>query len=74
MADVFHQTDGERHIFAGADDALSYARRLAQERALAAAQRSGADNPQVAVEEMSDGLDTYRIRARAVGNPWGVLA
>ncbi|MBX7233837.1 MAG: hydantoinase/oxoprolinase family protein [Caldilineales bacterium] len=65
----FAQTDGERQVFAGADDALSYARRLAQERALAAAQRSGADNPQVAVEEVSDGLDSYRVRARAVGNP-----
>jgi len=39
------------------------------ERALGGALRSGADNPQVTVEELTDGLDTYRIRARAIGNP-----
>jgi N-methylhydantoinase A/oxoprolinase/acetone carboxylase beta subunit len=51
------------------EDALTYARDLSQERALSAALRSGADNPQVIVDEISDGLDTYRIRAQAVGNP-----
>ena len=30
---------------------------------------SSSDSPQVLVTETSDGLDTYRIRARAVGNP-----
>ena len=39
------------------------------ERALGAALRSGADNPQVTVIEETDGLDTFRIRAKAVGNP-----
>ncbi len=63
------QTDGERQTFTDADAALACARSLGQERALGAALRSGADNPQVTVEEVSDGLDTYRIRARAVGNP-----
>ncbi len=65
----FAQTDGQRQVFADADSALGHARRLAQERALSAALRSGADNPQVTVEEASEGLDTYRIRARAIGNP-----
>jgi hypothetical protein len=49
--------------------ALPHARTLSQERALGAAIRSGADNPQVTVEELTDGLDTYRIRAKAIGNP-----
>jgi hypothetical protein len=50
-------------------DALAHARRLSRERALGAAIRAGADNPQVTIEEMTDGLDTYRIRAKAIGNP-----
>ena len=59
----------ERPEFEELGDALAYARRLAQERALGAALHSGADNPEVTVTELSDGLDTYRIRARAIGNP-----
>jgi len=51
------------------EDALAQARALSKERALGAALRSGADNPQVVVEELTDGLDTYRIRAKAMGNP-----
>jgi len=63
------QTNEGRQEFEEAGDALAHARALSQERALGAALRSGADNPQVVVEELTDGLDTYRIRARAVGNP-----
>jgi N-methylhydantoinase A/oxoprolinase/acetone carboxylase beta subunit len=48
---------------------LTYARDLARERALGAAVRSGADNPEVVVRMETEGLDTYRIRARAMGNP-----
>ena len=61
-------SDG-RQEFESLDDALTYARRLSRERALSAALHSGANNPQVVVEELTDGLDTYRIRAKAVGNP-----
>jgi hypothetical protein len=50
-------------------EALAHARSLSEERALGAALRSGADNPQVTVEELTDGLDTYRVRAKAIGNP-----
>ena len=59
----------KREEYEELDDALTYARQLSQERAMSAALRSGADNPQVMVDEKSDGLDTYRIRAQAVGNP-----
>jgi len=59
----------ERHEFEELSEALAYARRLGRERALGAALRSGADNPEVTVEELTDGLDTYRIRAKAIGNP-----
>jgi len=61
--------DGGREEFEKMNDALTRARALSQERALGAALRSGADNPQVVMEELSDGLDTFRIRAKAMGNP-----
>ncbi len=51
------------------EECLAYAKHLAHERALGAAIRSGADNPEVVVETDTEGLDTYRIRARAMGNP-----
>jgi hypothetical protein len=50
-------------------ESLVYAKDLARERALGAAIRSGADNPEVVVEVETEGLDTYRIRAKAMGNP-----
>jgi N-methylhydantoinase A/oxoprolinase/acetone carboxylase beta subunit len=65
----FVQARETREEYKELDEALKYARDLSQERALSAALRSGADNPQVIVNEQSDGLDTYRIRAQAVGNP-----
>jgi len=51
------------------EDALQHARELGQQRAMDAALRSGADNPQITVEELSDGLDSYRVRVKAVGKP-----
>ena len=50
-------------------EALTHAARISQERALGAARRSGADNPQVVVEQTTDGLDTYLVRAKAMGTP-----
>jgi len=63
------QTSEERQEFEELDDALARARSLSEERALGAALRSGADNPQVVIEQLTDGLDTYRVRAKAMGNP-----
>ena len=63
------QASDERQEFEELEDALAYARTFGQDRAIGAAIRSGADNPQVVLEETTDGLDTYRIRAKAVGNP-----
>jgi N-methylhydantoinase A/oxoprolinase/acetone carboxylase beta subunit len=65
----FVQAHDERYEFEELDEALGHARALSQERALGGAIRAGADNPQVTIEELTDGLDTYRIRAKAVGNP-----
>lgn len=63
------QAHDERHEFEGLNEALAHARELSQGRALGAAIRAGADNPEVTMEELTDGLDTYRIRAKAIGNP-----
>jgi len=50
-------------------DALSKARQISEEYVLSAAVRSGANNPKVILEEVQDGIDTYRIHARAIGKP-----
>jgi N-methylhydantoinase A/oxoprolinase/acetone carboxylase beta subunit len=65
------QTSEDRKDFEeeALQECLSYAKDLAHERALAAAVRSGADNPEVVVDIETEGLDTYRIRAKAMGNP-----
>jgi N-methylhydantoinase A/oxoprolinase/acetone carboxylase beta subunit len=63
------QNSVERLSFEQADEALCHARDMCRERVMQEAVLAGADNPQVIVEELSEGLDTYRIRARAVGNP-----
>jgi hypothetical protein len=63
------QTSNERQAFEELDNALAHAGALSQERALGAALRCGADNPQVVVEQLGEGLDTFRIRAKAMGNP-----
>ena len=51
------------------EDALKKAERIAGENALSAALRSGADNPQVDTQVIQDGMDSYRIKAKAVGKP-----
>jgi N-methylhydantoinase A/oxoprolinase/acetone carboxylase beta subunit len=63
------QARDKREEYEGLEEALKCAHQLSKERAMSAALRSGADNPQLIVEQTSDGLDTYRIRAQAVGNP-----
>ncbi len=63
------QERDKREQFGVLADALDRARALSQERALKAAVQAGADNPLVVLEEEINGLDTYRIRAKAIGNP-----
>jgi N-methylhydantoinase A/oxoprolinase/acetone carboxylase beta subunit len=65
------QTSDERRDFDEEELArcLAHAQELARERALGGAVRSGADSPEVVVDVETEGLDTYRIRAKAMGNP-----
>ncbi len=51
------------------EDALNQAKKIARDNALSAALRSGADNPLVDIEVIQDGMDSYRVKARAVGKP-----
>jgi hypothetical protein len=63
------QAGDARAAFEDAASARKQAREMARERALGAALLSGADNPEVIVTERADGLDAFRIRAKAVGKP-----
>lgn len=63
------QTNNGRELFDEAVRAREHARELSRARALSAALRAGADNPEVVLKEETEGLDTYRIRAEAIGNP-----
>jgi hypothetical protein len=69
IAGYFVQARDDRKEFEELEDALQYARQYGEERALSAALRSGANNPQVKVDISEDGMDTYRVKAVAIGNP-----
>jgi N-methylhydantoinase A/oxoprolinase/acetone carboxylase beta subunit len=63
------QTGDHRQGFDEVSEALTHARQIGRERAMGAALRSGADSPEVIVNAYTDGLDTYRILAKAMGKP-----
>jgi N-methylhydantoinase A/oxoprolinase/acetone carboxylase beta subunit len=65
----FVQSREDRVEYEELEDALDHARGAVAERARSAALRSGADNPQVVIDVVQDGMDSYRIKARAVGKP-----
>ena len=51
------------------EEALARAKKTVRESAKSAALRSGADNPEVILEVIQDGMDSYRVQATAVGKP-----
>lgn len=63
------QSREDREEYEELEDALTRARELVGEGARSAALRSGADNPQVVIDVVQDGMDSYRVKARAVGKP-----
>jgi N-methylhydantoinase A/oxoprolinase/acetone carboxylase beta subunit len=66
----YYVQDGEgRRAFDDLNAALRDARDNGRQKALAAAVRAGAENPQVVIDEVPDGLDSFRLRVRALGNP-----
>lgn len=63
------QSREERSEYEALESALENAKQQGEEKARSAALRSGADNPQVVVDVHQEGMDTYRITAKAVGKP-----
>jgi N-methylhydantoinase A/oxoprolinase/acetone carboxylase beta subunit len=63
------QSGNGRQVFGDREEALARARAVGSRRALGAAVQSGAHNPEVMIEERTDGLDSYRVQARALGSP-----
>lgn len=61
---------GEKHAsFQRLEPALEFAREEAKRQAEVQALRAGAFSPHTRVEDVPNGVDSYRIRARSVGNP-----
>jgi N-methylhydantoinase A/oxoprolinase/acetone carboxylase beta subunit/drug/metabolite transporter (DMT)-like permease len=69
IAGYYVQSEGERVQFSKLEAALEHARTITGERALKRARLSGAVNPHLEIDQLPDGVESYRIRARAVGNP-----
>lgn len=63
------QSREERSEYEALQNALKNAKQQGEEKARSAALRSGADNPQVVVDVHQEGMDTYRVTAKAVGKP-----
>lgn len=63
------QVGGARHRFSNLADALDFARREAARQAEAEALRNGAVAPQVHIDELPNGVDNFRLRVQAMGNP-----
>jgi hypothetical protein len=66
----YYVQDGEsRRKFETLEEALADGRVRGRDRTLGAAVRAGAENPQVDIVEIDNGLDSYRLRIKALGNP-----
>lgn len=66
----YYVQDGEKRVrFRDLDEASTYARRRCSEGAMSQALLAGAIDPHLLIEEIDEGPDTYRIRAKAIGNP-----
>jgi len=63
------QNSKGRKLFETEAEALVHARAQSREEVLAGAARAGAVNPQISIKEIDEGMDSYRIRAKAVGSP-----
>lgn len=63
------QTSQIRRRFSRLDEALAFARKALGAQALENARSAGAVDPQVSFEQLPDGAESYRLRARAIGNP-----
>ncbi len=69
LVGYYAQWGEERRVFSKLEPALDYAKARAQQGALAAARESSAVDPQATVDVIPNGADSYRVLARAIGNP-----
>jgi len=69
IAGFYVQSGTERKRFPKLEPALDFARKTIGEIAIERAQASGTVDPHLEFEQLPDGAESYRIRARAVGNP-----
>ncbi len=69
IAGFFVQSGTERQRFPKLEQALEFAKEITGEKAIFRAMESGTVDPQLDYEQLPDGAENYRIRAKAVGNP-----
>ena len=69
IAGYYVQSGTERERFPKLEPALEFAQKIAGEKALTRARESGTVDPHLEFEQLPDGVENYRIRAKAVGNP-----
>jgi hypothetical protein len=69
IAGYYVQSRKERKRFPKLEPALEFAQKTAGEIAMSRATASGTVDPHVEFEQLPDGSESYRIRARAMGNP-----
>jgi hypothetical protein len=69
IAGYYVHSGGQLKRFSKLGPALEYAQEITGKKALERAQVSGATDPYVEFEQLPDGAESYRIRAKAVGNP-----
>jgi N-methylhydantoinase A/oxoprolinase/acetone carboxylase beta subunit len=65
----YAQAGSERRRFSESEEAAAYARKAIGEQAAAEAKRAGAVDVHLEFEQIPDGAESYRLRARAIGNP-----
>jgi hypothetical protein len=63
------QGSDERARFSSLDEALAHARHTLATSVKEEASAAGAVDPVVSFEQLPDGANSYRVRARAIGNP-----
>jgi N-methylhydantoinase A/oxoprolinase/acetone carboxylase beta subunit len=63
------QIGKERKHFFQDNQAIAFAKQIAEEKATSDARTAGATEIQVEIEQLHDGAESYRIQARAIGNP-----
>ncbi|HEX6302559.1 MAG TPA: hydantoinase/oxoprolinase family protein [Anaerolineales bacterium] len=69
VSGYYAQAGAKRQRFPKLEQALDYARRAIAELVSEQARRAGASEPQIEFEQVPDGAESYRVRARAVGTP-----